>query len=326
MKEKSMRTLRLAGLIFALAISAPFTAAAADWPDRPIHFIVPFPAGGSTDVAARVVGDYLSRTLGQSIVIENRSGANGNIGIEYVAKSAPDGYTILIGTDAVSSNPHVYKMEIDPLKALVPVIELSRQPIALAANPELGVSTLADLTKLAARQPGIGFATGSGAGSLQAMVGLWYARLAGITLEQVPYRGGGQAINDLVAGHIKLGSLGTTPLVPYYKSGGLKLLAQSMATRSPALPDVPTFQEAGLKDLVVDQRIGVFVPAGTAPEIAARLNTELNAALADEKVRKIFTDQAQEATGGTAEQYSKLVHDDSEKYARLVKELNVKVE
>jgi tripartite-type tricarboxylate transporter receptor subunit TctC len=272
------------------------------------------------------VGDYLSRTLGQQVVVENKSGANGNIGIEYVAKSSPDGYTILIGTDAVSSNPHVYKMEFDPLKELAPVVELSRQPIALAANPSLGVRTLAELTKLVKQQPGMGFATGSGAGSTQAMLGLWYAKLAGIKLEQVPYRGGGQAINDLVAGHIKLGSLGTTPLVPYKKNGGLILLAQSTATRSPALPDVPTFQEAGIDGLVMDQRIGMFVPAGTPAAIASRLNAEVNMALRDEKVRKIFNDQAQEPTGGTVEQYTRQVREDSEKYQRLVKELDVKVE
>src|SRR3984957_4250134 len=317
---------RFAAIILALTIFAPTIAVAGEWPDRPIHFIVPSPAGGSTDVAARVVGDHLSRTLGQQVVVENKSGANGNIGIEYVAKSAPDGYTILIGTDAVSSNPHVYKMAVDPIKDLVPVIELSRQPIALAANPSLGVSTLAELTELVRKQPGLGVATGSGAGSLQAMVGLWYAKLAGIKLEQVPYRGGGQAINDLVAGHITLGSLGTTPLVPYYNSGGLKLLAQSMATRSPALPDVPTFQEAGMQGLVVDQRIGMFVPVGTPAAIASRLNTEANTALRDEKVRQIFNDQAQEPTGGTAEQYARQVQEDSDKYERLVRELNVKVE
>ena len=313
-------------LALALAIFAPLTAAAGDWPDHPIHFIVPFPAGGSTDVAARVVGGYLSRTLGQQIVVENKSGANGNIAMEYVAKSAPDGYTILIATDAVSSNPHVYKMDIDPLKDLVAVVELSRQPIALAAHPSLGVATLAELTELAKKQPRLGFATGSGAGSLQAVVGLWYAKLAGITLEQVPYRGGGQAINDLVAGHVKLGSLGTTPLVPYYKTGGLNLLAQSMATRSPALPDVPTFQEAGFKELVVEQQIGVFVPVGTPAAITTRLNAEVNAALGDEKVRKIFIDQAQVPAGGTAEQYATKVREASEIFARLVKELNVKVE
>jgi len=321
-----MMKFRFVGFILALATCAPWMATAGEWPDHPIHFIVPFPAGGSTDVAARVVGDYLSRTLGQQVVIENKSGANGNIGIEYVAKSVPDGYTILIGTDAISSNPHVYKMEIDPLKELVPVIEISRQPIALAANPSLGVTTLAQLTELVKKQPGLGFATGSGAGSPQAMVALWYAKLAGITLEQVPYRGGGQAINDLVAGHIKLGSLGTSPLVPYYKTGGLNLLAQSMAKRSPALPTVPTFQESGLDGLVLEQRIGVFVPAGTPPAIAVRLNTEVNAALGDEKVRRIIADQAQEPAGGTAEQYTRLVREDFDKYARLVKELNVKVQ
>jgi tripartite-type tricarboxylate transporter receptor subunit TctC len=322
----SMVKLSSACLVVALAIFAPAVAVAGDWPDHPIHFIVPFPAGGSTDVAARVVGGYLSSKLGQQIVVENKSGANGNIGVEYAAKSAPDGYTILISTDAVSTNPHVYKMDIDPLKDLVPVIELSRQPIALATHPSLGVTTLTELTELVKKQPRLGFATGSGAASLQAVVGLWYAKLAGITLEQVPYRGGGPAINDLVAGHIKLGSLGTTPLVPYYKTGGLNLLAQSMATRSPALPNVPTFQEAGFKELVVEQQIGMLVPVGTPPKIIGRLNAEVNAALNDESVRKIFVDQAQDPVGGTAEQYASKVRETSDIFARLVKELNVKVE
>src|SRR6516225_6589980 len=217
------------------------TAMAAEWPNRPIRFVVPFPAGGSTDVAARLVGDYLSRAFGQQVVVENKSGANGNVGIEHAAKSPPDGYTVLIATDAVSSNPHVYKMSFDPLQELVAVIELSHQPIALAAHPSLGVTTLAELTAMAKQQSGLRFATGSGAASLQAVVALWYAKLAGITLEQVPYRGGAPAINDLIAGHVKLGSLGTTPLIPHYKAGALRLLAQSMAARSSSLPDVPTF-------------------------------------------------------------------------------------
>src|ERR1700686_3501224 len=166
----SMMRLPFAGLILAFALSAPVTAIARDWPDHPVHFIVPFPAGGATDVAARVVGDYLSRTLGQQIVVENKSGANGNIGIEYAAESVPDGYTVLIATDAISSNPHVYKMSFDPLQELVPVVELSHQPIALAAHPSLGVTSLGALTATAKQQPGLRFATGSGVGSLQAMV------------------------------------------------------------------------------------------------------------------------------------------------------------
>lgn len=322
-----MTSLRALFVLFAASLAlvgSSLTAAAQSWPVRPIRFIVPFPAGGSTDVGARVVADYLSRALGLQIVIENKSGANGNLAIEAVAKSAPDGYTVLVSTDAVSTNPHVYNMSIDPLKDLVPVIQLSRQPIALAAHPSLGVNTLAELTAMAKQQPGVRFATGSGFGSLQGMVVLWYAQLAGISMEQVPYRGGGQAINDLIAGHIKLGSLGTTPLLPHYQAGTLKLLAQSMQTRSPILPDVPTYQEAGMKGLVVDQWLGVFVPSGTPPAIAVRLNTEIGKALADEKVRRSFTDQAQDPVGGTAGQFANLVNEDYGKYARLVKDLHIK--
>jgi len=321
-----MMKLRFIALLLGIITAAPQKAAAADWPTRPIHFIVPFPAGGSVDVAARVVGDYLSRSLGQQVVVENKSGANGNIGMEYAAKSAPDGYTVLIAPDAVSENSHVYHMDFDPLQTLIPIIELSHQPIALAAHPSLGITTLAGLTTLAKQQPGMSFATGSGAASLQAVVGLWYAKLAGVTLVQVPYRGGGEAISDLIAGHVPLGSFGTTPLIPQYRAGALNLLAQSTAVRSASLPNVPTFQEAGMNELVAVQRVGVLVPAGTPLEITARLNAAINEALRDEKVRKIFTDQAQDPAGGSAEQYARLIREDSDKFARLVKELNVKVE
>jgi tripartite-type tricarboxylate transporter receptor subunit TctC len=326
MARDSMMALRFAALILAFSCSAPLAARAADWPLRPIHFIVPFPAGGSTDVAARVVGDYLSRALGQQIVVENRAGANGNIGIEYAAKSSPDGYTILISDSGISSNQYVYKLNFDALKSLTPVVELSRQAVVLATHPSLGVRTLPELTAKAKQQPGMRFATGSGIGSQQAMVALWYAKLAGITLTQVPFRGGGEAINSLIAGHVQLGSLGTTPLIPHYKAGALYLLAQSMAARSPSLPDVPTFAEAGVPGLVIDQWIGAFVPVGTPAEIASRLNAEINVALADQKVRKTLFDEAQEPVGGTAEQYRTLVRGDSAKYERLVKELNVAVE
>lgn len=320
-----MLKLRVVFCVLGLALSMP-VAIAADWPARPIHFIVPFPPGGSTDVAARVVGDFVSRSLGQQVVVENKSGANGNIGMAYVAKSAADGYTVLIGTDAVAGNPHIYQMDFDPLRDLVPVVELSTQPIALAAHPSLGVTTLAGLTAKVKQQPGMSFATGSGVGSQQAIVALWYAQLAGISLVQVPYRGGGEAIHDLIAGNVQLGSLGTTPLIPYYKAGTLDLLAQSTAARSPALPNVPTFQEAGLKGLVLDQWTGAFVPAGTSPEIIKRLNAVVNAALADPKVRQSFLDQAQAPAGGTADQYAQIARNNSDKLARLVKQLNISVQ
>jgi tripartite-type tricarboxylate transporter receptor subunit TctC len=204
------------------------------------------------------------------------------------------------------------------------VIQISRQPIVLAAHPELGAKTIAELVALAKKQPGMRFATGSGAGSQQHMVTAWFAKLAGIELEQVSYRGGGQAINDLIAGHVKLGTLGSTPLIPHYKAGKLLLLAQSTAARSPALPNVPTFQEAGV-GLASDQWLGVFVPAGTPPAIVARLNAEVGKALAEPAIKKNLEDSAQEPIGGTAPAFGKLVSEDFVKFEKLVKELNIKV-
>ena len=259
-----MMKLRAVMAVLTLIASIPMRAEAQEWPNRPVRFIVPFPAGGSTDVGARLVGEYLSRSLHQQIVVENKSGANGNIGIETAAKSPADGYTVLVVTDAVSSNPHVYKMNVDPLKGLTPVIQLSRQPMVLAAHPSLGVASLAGLIALARQQPGLRYATGSGVGA-QHMVAQWFASIAGIKLEQVPYRGGTPALNYLIAGHVKLGSLGSTPLIPHYKAGTLRLLAQSTEKRSPTLPDVPTYQEAGIKGLVLDQWVGVFVPRERRP-------------------------------------------------------------
>jgi tripartite-type tricarboxylate transporter receptor subunit TctC len=311
-------------VLVALLMLLPLAARAADWPTRPIHIIVPYPPGGSTDVAARLVGESLTRSLGQQVVVENKSGAGGIIGNQAAAQSAPDGYTILVATDFIASAPHIFKMESDPLKSLVPVIEISRQPVVLAVHPSLGVSTLAEFIALAKKQPGMNFAT-SGVGSEQQMAAEWFAKLAGIKLVHVPYRGGGQAITDLVAGHIKIGSLGSTPLIPHYKAGALKLLAQSTAERSPSLPDVPTYQEAGVKGLVLDQWLGIFVPAGTPPEIVSRLAKETDRALHDATVRETLLKSAQEPIGGTTEQFAKLVRSDYEKYAKLVKELGISV-
>ena len=317
-----MASVRGLMVLLALVVTIPVAAAAQDWPNRPIRFIVPYPAGGSTDVGARLIGDYLSRALGQQIVVENRSGGSGNIGFEAGARSAPDGYTVLIAPDQVTSAPHVFKVSFDPLKDLLPVIQLSRQPVVLAVHPKLGVGALAELIALAKQRPGMSYAT-SGVGSQQHMAAEWFAQLAGIRLEHVPYRGGAQAINDLVAGHVMIGSLGSTPLIPHYKAGTLRLLAQTTAARSPSLPDVPTYEQAGIK-LVLDQWLGAFVPAGTPPAIVARLNTEMNKALAEAAIRESFLQSAQEPVGGSAEQFLRLVREDFAKYERLARELNIK--
>jgi len=313
-------------ILIALTMAAAACGAQAqDWPNKPVRVVVPFAAGGSTDVAARLVAEYLSRAFGQQVYVENRTGANGVIGIEAVAKSDPDGYTLLVAPDAIASNPHVYKVNY-ALKDLTPVVQLSRQPIVLAAHPSLDVKTMAELIALARKQPGIRFGTGSGVGSAQHMVVQWFAQLAGIEIEQVPYRGGGQAINDLIAGHVQLGALGSTPLIPHYKAGKLLLLAQTTEARSQSLPDIPTFQESGIKGLVLDQWLGVFVPAGTPGPIIARLNGEIGKALADQAIKGNLVSSAMEPIGGSAEQFARLVRDDFAKYERLVKELNIKAQ
>jgi tripartite-type tricarboxylate transporter receptor subunit TctC len=300
-------------------------ASAQTYPSRPIRFIVPYPPGGATDVAARVIGEYLSRVFGQHILVENKSGGGSLIGVESAAKSAPDGYTVLVTTDIVASAPHTFKMSIDSLKALAPVIQLSHQPVVLAVHPALGVSTLDEFIALAKQQPSLSFAT-SGVGTQQHIAAEWFASLAGIKLAHVPYRGGAPALNDLLGGHVKIASLGSTPLIPHHKAGTLRLLAQSMAERAPTLPDVPTYGEHGFKELVIEQWIGVFVPAGTPDDVAARLNSEINRALADSSVRQGFQQQAQETVGGNMEQFGRQFREDYAKYARLVKDLKIKID
>jgi tripartite-type tricarboxylate transporter receptor subunit TctC len=223
----------------------------------------------------------------------------------------------------VASAPHILKTGTDYLNELVPVIQLARQPLALAVHPTLAVSSVAELIETAKRQPGLGCAT-SGAGSNQHVLLEWFGQLAGIKLDHVPYRGAGQAINDLIAGHVRVAFLGPTALIPHYKAGKLRLLAQSAETRSPNLPEVPTLQEAGFKGLVLETWYAAFVPSGTPAPAIARLNAEMDKALADPATGKSLLQTATEPVGGSADQLARVARADSEKYARLARELNIK--
>jgi tripartite-type tricarboxylate transporter receptor subunit TctC len=299
-------------------------SADAGWPNRPIRFIVPLAPGGGLDFVARVTAEPMSRSMGQQVVIENRTGAGGTIGIETAIKSAPDGYSVLVTNDNVASAPHILKLATDYLSALVPVIQLARQPQALAVHPALGVSSVAELIQAAKDRPGLGCAT-SGAGSNQHVLLEWFAQMAGIKLDHVPYRGAGQAINDLVAGHVRVAFLGPTALIPHARAGTVRLIAQSGEARSPSLPDLPTLQDLGFKGLVLESWYGAFVPIGTPQPIIARLNGEIGKALADPATGKSLLQTATEPVGGTADALARVARADSEKYARLVRELNVKV-
>jgi tripartite-type tricarboxylate transporter receptor subunit TctC len=302
----------------------PPTAMAQAYPARPVRFIVPLAPGGGLDFVARLVGEYLSRTIGQQVYLENKLGAGGMIGIETAAKSPPDGYSVLVSNDNVASAPHVLRVNTDFVKDLVPVIELSRQTLVLAVHSSFNVKSVAELVAAVKAQPGMSFAT-SGVGSNQHILGEWFANEAGIKLEHVPYRGAGQAVNDFIAGHILIGVLGPTALIPHYKTGTLRFLAQSSKVRSPSLPDVPTFEEAGMNGIVLETWYGAFVPSGTPGPIIARLNAEMNKAVADPATRDSLLQTATEPVGGSAEQFARVVREDSARYARLAKELNIRV-
>ena len=324
MKLPRRRFLQLVTGVVALPAVSRF-AHAQTYPVRPVRFIVPLAPGGGLDFVARVVGNYLSHTIGQQVIVDNRVGAGGMLGVETVAKGVPDGYTALVTTDVVASAPPIVSFNVDFVKTLVPVVQLVRSSQVMAVHPSLGVSSIAELIVVAKQRPGMGYAT-SGVGTQQHFIGEWFAKIAGIKLEHIPYRGAGQAVNDLIAGHVLIGSLGPAALIPHHKAGTLRILAQSAGSRSPGLPDVPTFQEAGVEGLVLEVWQGIFVPAGTPPAIVVLLNAETNKALADEAIRAKLLEGAQETVGGPPEQFAGVFQQDSAKYARLARELNIRAE
>jgi tripartite-type tricarboxylate transporter receptor subunit TctC len=307
----------------ALPVLSP-TARAQAYPTRPIRFIVPLAPGGGLDFVARLFGEYLSRNIGQQVYIENKLGAGGMIGIETAARSPPDGYSVLVTNDNVASAPHVLRVNTDYVKDLVPVTQLSQQTLVLAVHSSFNVKSVAELVDAAKAKPGMGFAT-SGVGSNQHILGEWFAKEAGIKLDHVPYRGAGQAVNDFIAGHILVGVLGPTALIPHFKTGTLRCLAQSSKQRAESLPDVPTFEEAGFKGMVLDAWYGAFVPSATPEAVIARLNAEFNKAAADPATRDSLLQTATEPVGGSPEQFAAIVREDSAKYARLAKELGIRV-
>jgi tripartite-type tricarboxylate transporter receptor subunit TctC len=328
MRKIERRTFIKTSAAFATALSGgvlgvPFALAQeAGWPTKPIHFIVPLAPGGAIDFIARAVGEVMQRADGHQIVVENRTGAGGTIGMDAAMKSAPDGYTVLITNDNAASAPHIMNLSYDYTKQLLPVCYLGRQSQFLAVHSSLGINSVKELVAYVKANPGLGYAS-SGVGTNQHVAGEWLAREAGIKMEHVRYRGAGQAINDLIAAHVKTAFLGPTALFPHYKAGTIKLLAHTGSKRSPILPEIPTLEESGYK-VVLDAWYAAFVPPGTPPAIVAKLNEKMNQSLKDPKLLETFKAGAVEPIGGTPEEIGKIAQEDSVKYARLVKELNIK--
>lgn len=293
------------------------------WPERPVRFVVPLAPGGAIDFVARQCGEVMSRQIGQQVIVENRTGAGGTIGMDSALRSEPDGYTVLITNDNAASAPHILKLPHDYTKVLLPVIDIGHQPLVLGVHPSLGVGTIAEYVAHARKNPGLGFAS-SGVGSNQHVLGGWLAKEAGIRLEHVPYRGAGQAVNDLVAGHVKSALLGPTALIAHHQAGTIRIIGQSSSRRAPTLQDIPTFEDAGYRGLVLDVWYAAFAPPGTPAELIGTINAAIGRSLADPKLRDAFEKGSMEPIGGTPEQLGALARADSAKYERLVRELEVK--
>lgn len=303
-------------------------AGADDYPTRPITLIVPFPPGGSTTVMARNVADKMSAALGQPVVVENRGGAGGTIGTRSVAKAAPDGYTILLSytaTMAIAPSMNV-NAGYDPRKDFVPIGMIGFAPNVLVVHPSLPARSVAELIAYAKAAPAPVQYGSPGVGTVNHLAGEYLASETGVKLQHVPYKGNGPAMGDLLGGHIPMMFVPIPVALGNVKAGTLRGLAITTAKRSGLLPDLPTLAESGVPGFDVALRYGLMAPTGTPPAIIARLNRELNAALATEDVKQRLATEGAEALPGTPEAYAADVDADEKRWSGLVKKLGIKVE
>ncbi|MBL8347628.1 MAG: tripartite tricarboxylate transporter substrate binding protein [Rubrivivax sp.] len=319
-------TIALVGLTALAALPAQAQEA---FPSKPIRLVVPFTPGGVTDSSGRLIADFLGRRLGQQVIVDNKPGASGNIGTAQVVNAVPDGYTLLLAFDGTMViNPHVFaKVPFDTLKDFAPVGRIGSATLILVAHNEVPVKTLTDVIALSKTKP-LPYGT-SGIGGTPHIAGEMLAQRTGAKLEHVPYKGGGQAMTDVMGGAIPLVYTAVAGAQGHVKSGKLKAIAVSGAQRSASLPDVPTFIESGLpelKDFAVDSWVGLLAPAKTPPAVLAKLNAELNAVLNDPAVRERLGVLGIEPTPGTPEQFRQQMQRDLAAYGPIVKSAGIKLE
>lgn len=319
----------LSRLLAALLSLAAVAAAAQSWPARPVRLLVGFPPGGAADTVARTFQAPLSRSLGQPVVIENRAGAGSSIAAEHVAKSAPDGYTVLIASpSSILVNPLIIpKLGYDAKRDLVPVSKVSSSPLVVAVNPGVGIGTLRELIEYAKRFPGkLNFAS-SGPGSAPHLAAVLFLRVAGVDLVHVPYKGGAPAVQSVLAGDTQV-SFATPPSVlPLVQAGRLRALAITNRERTPLLPGIPGMAEAGLPGYEISFWYGFFVPAGTASEVVRKLFDVTASVLALPEVNRMLAREGTETSGSRSpEDFAAFLAEDAKLWARLVKESGAKAD
>jgi tripartite-type tricarboxylate transporter receptor subunit TctC len=328
-----MERRRFAALIAAALLCASLPAQAQTWPTKPVRIVVPFPPGGTTDIVARSLGAELQRMWQHAVVIENRPGAGGNIGADLVAKSAPDGYTLLMGTVGTHAiNAALFaqsgtKMPFDPVRDFVPITLAAGVPNVMVINPKLPVNTVAEFIAYAKARPGQLNMASSGNGTSIHLSGELFKTVTGIYMVHFPYRGSAPAVTDLIAGNMNVMFDNLPSALPHIKSGRLKALAVTSRTRSPALPDVPTIEEAaGLKGFDASSWFGLFAPAGTPRAIVDKIQSDVARALALPEVRERFIAQGADPGGNTPEQFAAFIRAETDKWTRVVKFSNAKVD
>jgi tripartite-type tricarboxylate transporter receptor subunit TctC len=307
--------------------AAPSPAAVHAYPSRPVKLIVPFAPGGFTDVVARILGQKLSLAMGQQFVVENKAGAGSTIGTDFVAKSPPDGYTLLMVSSTHVISPWIYKnLGYDPLKSFAPVGKLVDSPYVLLVHPKVPAKNVQEFIALAKAQPDQIHYASSGNGSAQHLMGGLFAAMTGAPLKHVPYRGSSGAATDLVAGVVESSFAGVPNALAQVPQGRLKALAVTTAKRAPQLPDVPTMQEAGVAGYDASVWLALLAPAGTPPEIVHKLNAEVAKLMASPDTKKALFDAGVEPATSTPEEMSAYLAQELARWGKVVKDAGVKLE
>jgi tripartite-type tricarboxylate transporter receptor subunit TctC len=316
--------LRRAALMLCLLAGA---ANAQTWPARPIHLIVPFPPGGVTDIVGRIIAQRLSEGLGQPIVVENRGGGAGSIGAQLAAKSTPDGYTLLMATATHAINVTLMpNTGFDLTKDVVPVSLVASVPLLLAVNPKLPVTDVKSLVAYAKANPGkLNFASGS-TGSASHLAGEMLKTMAGVQMTHIPYKGGGPALQDVIAGHVGLMFENMPSILPHVQAGRLRGIATTGPKRSPAIPELPTMIESGFPGFEAGSWYGLFAPIGTPPEIVERLHHEVVNALKNPEMQKQLLAQGAEPIGNSPQEFTSFINAEVAKWAKAIKDSGAKAE